>query len=441
MKWLVVVTTLIMTLAISAGRNEKIETVVHFFWAEGCPHCAEALPFLQAVTNETPNTRILAYEVLHNRDNARALIAFAGRHGYKPHSVPAIFIGSRHWVGFNSEIAEEIRSYLKTCATRSCPEAATFVVRPAQKKAVIPPPVGAQKEETPVMLDVPFAGRHDISHGSLWANTALIAFADGFNPCSLWVLTMLLALIIHTGSRRKVFLVGLVFLTVTSLVYVAFIAGIFSIMNLVGVVTWVRSAMAVLTLGMGLINIKDYFWFGKGVSLTIAAEKKPGILARMRDIMNASGALWPMLLATVFLAGGVSLAEFSCTAGFPVLWVNLVTAQHVSTTDFTLLLLLYMVIYQIDEMLIFITVIFTLRIGRFQEKQGRLLKLVGGTLMCTLAAVLLVRPALLDKLSSSLMVFSTAVALALLILLLHRFVLPAIFISRGATPPQDPKAH
>lgn len=126
-----------------------------------------------------------------------------------------------------------------------------------------------------------------------------------------------------------------------------------------------------------------------------------------------------MVLATVLLAGGVSLAEFSCTAGFPVLWVNLVSAQNISTGDFLLLLVFYMLIYQLDEMIIFITVVITLRIGRFEEKQGRALKLFGGMLMCTLAGVLVLKPALLDDLYSSLLVFASATAAALLVAATH----------------------
>ena len=403
------------------------KTIIYFFWAEGYPHCAEERAFLDTLVSQNKSLDLRTFELLHSRDNARLLLDFAGRFGYKARSAPATFIGNRYWVGFTSEIGSEIENYIMTCRGSICTDAANYTAskkRTTGKVKSIAEPEKAA--ETPVFLDVPLFGRVTLAKGALWTNTALIAFVDGFNPCSLWVLTMLLALIIHTGSRGKVFLIGFVFLTVSSLAYVAFIAGIFSIMQLVGLVTWIRTAMAILTLGMGLVNVKDYFWFGRGVSLTIAAEKKPGILARMREILAASGSVWPMLLATIFLAGGVSLAEFSCTAGFPVLWVNLLTAQNVSPADFALLLIFYMLIYQLDEMVIFLTVVLTLRIGRFQEKEGRILKLFAGTLMCTLAAVLLLRPKMLETLSASLLVFGLAILGAAIILVIHRWLLPAI---------------
>lgn len=388
-------------------------TVVYFFWAEGCPHCAEAHPVLERLTAGAFELRSL--EVTRHRENARAYLSFAERFGFKARSVPAVFVGNRYWIGYNAEIGEDIARYLEQCRVSTCTDAALFsAAKDVAGKTV--------EHATTAFLDVPLIGRVNLQQGSLWANTAIIAFADGFNPCSLWVLSMLLALIIHTGSRGKVFLIGFVFLTVTSLVYVAFIAGIFSVMQLIGFIGAVRVIMALLSLAMGIINIKDFFWYKRGISLTIAEESKPSIFARMRNVLANANAFWPLIVATVLLAGGVSLAEFSCTAGFPVLWVNLISAGQVSSADFILLLAFYMLIYQLDELIIFLTVVFTLRIGRFQEKQGRMLKLFGGTLMCTLAGVLLIRPHLMNDLTASLVVFAAAFVIAALTLFIHRWV-------------------
>jgi hypothetical protein len=124
------------------------------------------------------------------------------------------------------------------------------------------------------------------------------------------------------------------------------------------------------------------------------------------------------------LSAGVSLVEFSCTAGFPILWTNLLITQQATATTFVLLLLLYMLIYQIDELGIFLAALFTLKASRIEEKQGRILKLVGGMLMLTLAVVMLVNPALMNRLSTSLLIFVVAFAAAGLVLLVHRKILP-----------------
>ena len=189
------------------------------------------------------------------------------------------------------------------------------------------------------VIKVPILGYIDLSKLSLGVSTALIALVDGFNPCSLWALSMLLAITIHTGSRKKVFIIGMVFITVTALIYALFIAGLFSVLKLTGLITWMRVVVFIIAAILGVINIKDYFWFKEGVSLTIDDSKRKGILQRMRELLDGSQSTGSLIGATILLAGGVSLVEFSCTAGLPVLWTNLLNAQGVATATFICLLL------------------------------------------------------------------------------------------------------
>ncbi len=70
---------------------------------------------------------------------------------------------------------------------------------------------------------------------------------------------MLLALTLHTGSRKKVVLIGLIFISVTAAAYALFIAGIFTILSFVSFMGWVQILVALLALFFGAVNIKDYF--------------------------------------------------------------------------------------------------------------------------------------------------------------------------------------
>jgi len=147
--------------------------------------------------------------------------------------------------------------------------------------------------------------------------------------------------------------------------------------------------------------------------------------------MDAGSSFWALVGGTIILAAGVSLVEFSCTAGFPVLWTNLLTSQQVNTPTFIGLLLLYMIIYNIIALGIFLAAVFTLKSGRIEEKHGRILKLIGGILMVTLAVVMVVDPSLMSDLNSSLLIFVIAFGVTLMILLLHRVILPKLGIHIG----------
>jgi cytochrome c biogenesis protein CcdA len=218
-----------------------------------------------------------------------------------------------------------------------------------------------------------------------------------------------------------------------------FIAGLFTVLKVVSFVGWIQVVVGLVALFFGLVNIKDYFFYKEGVSFTISEEKKPGLFQRMRRVMDAGDSWWGLIGGTIVLAAGVSLVEFSCTAGFPVLWTNLVAAHQVSVITFILLLLLYLVIYQLDELGIFFVAVFTLKTSKMEEKHGRILKLIGGVLMLTLAIVMLVNPAVMSDIGKSLIVFVIAFGVTLLILLVHRVIFPRLGIHIGTEfkKPQD----
>lgn len=409
------------------------KAVIYLFWGDGCPHCAAAKPILKSLDEESDQVELRMYEVWYVEENQELFKKMAAAYGFEPQGVPTIFIGNQHWEGWNSQIQGEIETAINTCKANGCTDAGAGIIPGVAVEEAEPAPVEPLPSEAAQQkIDIPLIGAVDLSTQSLFVSTLLISFIDGFNPCSLWVLTMLLALTLHTGSRKKVLLIGLIFLTVTAAIYGVFITGLFTMFKVVSFVGWIQVIVALVALFFGLVNIKDYFWYKEGISFTIADEQKPGIFQRMRKVMDASQSIWGLASGTVVLAAGVSLVEFSCTAGFPVLWSNLMVSQNVTTLVFVLLLLFYLLIYQLDELGIFLAAVFTMRASKMEEKQGRILKLIGGVLMLTLAVVMLINPNLMNDLGSSLLIFGIAFAVTLLVLLLHRVILPKLGIQIGS---------
>lgn len=416
---------------------------LYFFWGDGCPHCAEAKPVLDDMAKRIPQMELRSYEVWRSDANLALLEKIAEANGFKVGGVPTFLVGDQHFVGYSEQIGEQIEAAVRACIGVTCPDPGAGVIPgvPAGQVSFAPGETQQPAEIADDVIELPFIGQVDLMGKSLWISTALIAFVDGFNPCSLWVLSILLALTLHTGSRKKVAIIGVVFITVTAAIYALFIAGLFTILTIVSFVGWVQVLVALIALFFGAVNIKDYFFYKEGLSFTIDDEKKPGIYQRIRRVMDGSQSTWGLIGATAVLAAGVSLVEFSCTAGFPVLWTNLVSAQQVTPLTFGLLLLLYMVIYQIDELVIFFSAAYTLKISRVEEKHGRILKLIGGMLMLTLAGVMLVNPALMNNLGNSLLIFAIAFAAAGLVLLLHRRILPSFGIWIGTEKPKKRHAR
>lgn len=83
-----------------------------------------------------------------------------------------------------------------------------------------------------------------------------------------------------------------------------------------------------------------------------------------------------------------------------------------------------MLIYQLDELAIFLVAVVTLKAGKLEDAPLLFLQLAGGMLMLTLAVVMLINPAWMNQISSSLLIFVIAFAATGLVLLVHRLLLP-----------------
>lgn len=457
-RWFTTFALLLVTLLVvgapAAAHGAPTDTdtdpaIMYFFWGEGCPHCAAAKPFLAELEERHPGFRVRAFEVYNSEANQELLLTMADATGFEVTGVPTFIMGDQYWVGFAEAVTgPELEEAVAACVASGCPDAGAGLVEPlepAETAAPEPTPSPSstvdpvQPDAESGVIDLPLFGRIDVAQQSLLVTTALIALVDGFNPCSLWVLSVLLALTLRTGSRRTTLIIGLTFIFVTALVYALFIAGLFTVFSVVNIAPWVRVLVALVALAFAAVNIKDYFWFREGPSFSIPESKKPGIYRGIREVARADS-LPALVGGTVVLAAGVSVVELACTAGFPVLWTNILTDQGVGAGVFVGLLLLYMLIYQLDELAIFGVAVVTLKASKLEEKHGRILKLIGGMLMLTLAVVMIVDPTVMSTVSGALVVFGIAVAATLLVLLVHRVILPRLGIRIGTEEKRPARA-
>ncbi len=381
---------------------------LYFFHGEECPHCNAEKPWLENMSKEIgEELHIHAYETWHNTENAEIANVFREAYDVTSSGVPLTIIGERYWVGFSDEVAADMEKYIRESHETGTADPAE-IVKDSKNFDIT-------NGNNQTSIKVPLIGEVNLKDSSLLVSTIVIGLVDGVNPCSLWVLTMLLAMIIHTKSRKKALVVGFVYLTITAGIYALFIVGIFSLFNYVAYLKWIRTIVSIITLILGIINVKDFFYFKKGVSLTISDDKKPGIYKKMRNIIANKNNFWGMIGATAVLAVGVSMVEFSCTAAFPVIWGNLLASANVSKVEFAALLFVYMILYQLDEIVIYIVAVFTMKSNKMEEKHGRVLKLFSGLLMIILSVVMLVKPGLMNDVLSSVAVFGTAILLTVIV--------------------------
>ena len=229
---------------------------------------------------------------------------------------------------------------------------------------------------------------------SLLNFTVILGLLDSLNPCAIWVLTFLLSILVYTKQRQRIALIGGVFVLASGLVYFAFMAAWLNLFVVIGMHRLITLLLAAVAIGMGLINVKELFWFKKGVSLSIPDRAKPKIAARVRGIMQERSTTIAFV-GTAVLAVFANFVELGCTVGFPAVYTKVLADREPSAVVRYAYMALYNAVYVVP--LGVIVGLFTVTLGHFRltERHGKVLKLVSGVVMLALGLVMLFRPELL----------------------------------------------
>jgi len=164
-----------------------------------------------------------------------------------------------------------------------------------------------------------------------------------------------------------------------------------NIFLVVGMSEAVRWTLGVVALAIGGINLYDVVAWGRGPSLSIPDSVKPGLYGRMRRVLQAQ-ALPASLLAVAALALVVNFVELLCTAGIPAIYSAVLASQQLGAGAHYAYLGLYILGYIADDAIMVTVAVWALGSGKLSERTGRWLKLISGSVMIVLGAVLLLRP-------------------------------------------------
>lgn len=184
-------------------------------------------------------------------------------------------------------------------------------------------------------------------------STVIISAAiDSINPCAIGVLILMISVILSTGqSIKRMVVLGTFYILSVFVVYLLAGLGLMYIFSALPLylAEYISIGVGTLIALAGLLEIKDFFWYGRWFSLTI-----PPYFAKKLHI-QASSATIPIMM---FLGAFVSAVELPCT-GAPYLAVITLLSQYF---DFTALLLL--IIYNIIFVLPLIIILLLVAAGK-----------------------------------------------------------------------------
>ena len=176
----------------------------------------------------------------------------------------------------------------------------------------------------------------------------ITAAIDSINPCAIGVLILMMSVVLAGGGTiRRMLYLGFVYCFAVLLVYLAAGLGLVYFLGRIPlmVTEYLSISVALLVVLAGILEIKDYFWYGRGFSLAIPASMA-------KKIENFASRT--TVVGVALLGGFVSAVELPCT-GAPYLAIITILSQYFDFKAF-MLLVLYNIIFVSPLMVILLLV-------------------------------------------------------------------------------------
>ena len=333
--------------------NGENKTCVFYFYGKDCLACKETKPFIDELESKYTDVHFHRLEIWYNESNRELFFKFCDVYCVNEKLVPIVFIGDKFLIGVES-IKENLENEITKCIEMNCP-------CPEEKvqDAVIVP----KKELTiPIVISA--------------------ALIDSINPCAFAVLIFMLTYLIALGIRRRTLFMGLGYIGMVFLTYFLAGLGLFAAVETTGISVILFRVAAGIAIFAGIINIKDFFFYGKGFSLEIPKSRKPLI---EKYIHRAS------LPAALILGFLVSLFELPCTGGVYLAILSML-ANNMTRTAAIPYLLFYNFIFVIPLFVILALVYkgsSAERMEKWRVSKRRYMKLIAGLFMIGLGIIML----------------------------------------------------
>src|SRR3989338_615424 len=214
--------------------------------------------------------------------------------------------------------------------------------------------------------------------------TVLVTAAiDSINPCAIGVLILLVSTLIVARKKDQMLRIGLLYILTIYVTYFAFGLGLTAFLAQIpiAVAEYISIAVGLLVVLAGLIEIKDFFWYGEGFSLAIPEKYAKKIQQKMRKL-----SLGTILFLGVFVAS----VELPCTGG-PYLAITMLLSQNFNLSALVLLLI-YNLIFVLPLLIILLLCLLGTKIHhvqRWKQANKAYMRLATGLLLIGLGWLLM----------------------------------------------------
>lgn len=378
---------------------EKVE--INYFYKVGCHFCTQEKIFLDEMEDKYPNLIINRFDVYKE---SKLLKEFYLQYDIPEKywgATPITFTEEDYFLGFNKDttgikIENCIVNCLEMVGVNSEQDTCIDCVSDIEE-------FDTGERDLKNDFRIPFIGQIDISNYSPLLLSMVVGGLDGFNACAMVALGFLLAVLVATKIRKRVFLIGGTFILVSGIVYFIFISTWLNIFMFLGYLKIITLIVSLIIILFALFLLRDYY---TGVICKVCKTNpnKTGFFTRMQrklfvrmsKLSTTEMSLGATLLGVALVAVGINMVELVCSLGFPLAYTKVLTSYNLSTLQYYFYLLVYVIFYMLDDFVIFIIAVITMRITKVSDKYLKAIKLISGIVLLVLGLLMLFKPELLS---------------------------------------------
>ena len=364
--------------ALSENYEDKISDVVnvnvdedkiniYLFYSTYCPHCHEELEYLDKLKYKNDykdKINIFTYEVTEDETNSENLLKVKNMFNDNSLGVPFTVIGDKYILGFGNGTDERIENILNEYLE-----------------------INGESD----IYQLPLLGKLNAKNTSIVLVGVVLGLVDGFNPCAMWILLLLINMSLSTSNRKKMFWIGTTFILMSGVVYFLSMLGMGVIVDL-AMVNVIRDIIALVAVILGIVNLYTFIKTRKDTGChVVKKEKRKGIINRINKILDTKSFLLA-LIGTIILAVSVNLIELACSLGFPTIFIEILSINGIFGLKKIIYLLIYVIFYLLDDFIVFLIAVFTLKSKGISTKYNKYVNLIGGILMILMGILLIFKP-------------------------------------------------
>ena len=395
-KFLIIIISLLFLIPSAKALENPNLVNIYFFHSNTCHRCQEEEKLLNNLEKEYSNIKIYKYEI-SEEESGRILAKASSIYDFNVTGVPLTIIGNKVYHGYSSTNTKEkfkgtIEYFSKYGYLDKLGEFLNIELPTYEVNAEDPKLSEYLDSFGNYKINVPIIGEVETKKLTLPLIAIIIGLLDGFNPCAMWVLLFLISMLIGMKDKKRMWTLGLTFLISSAVVYLFIMLAWLNVAKIVTSIMIVRLIIALIALIGGIINLVSYFKTKNNSGCNVVDDKKRTKIFDKVKRFTSEKNLILAILGVITLAVSVNVVELACSAGLPVMFIEILSLNNLSPIETGAYIFLYMLFFLLDDLIVFTIAMVSLKLTGISTKYSKFTKLIGGLILILIGLLLAIKP-------------------------------------------------